>query len=210
MTAPLTIRETLLVFHREMARVDTNTKNLADIDAEIKRVALADAPFASALLEAERVRVESRIVEYQNDAIRTAAALLCLRTGEGGECDIDKPAIRPKGKPTKAESAARGVKDTDQPADRPAFAKSPKSPTGDPQADATLATAADAFVATISDDRTPEQARLVLADRGWHVGDMDLLTPTALIEVARRCLRPEQTETNADGSVTVAGGEVIS
>lgn len=209
MTTP-SIRETLLAFARDMARVATNQKNLDDINNELRLLAASPVPFAQALLETERSRVMRRIDEYERDAIQTAAALLCLRTGEGGECDIDKPAIRPKGKPTKAESAARGVKDTDQPADRPAFAKSPESPTGDPQADATLATAADAFVATISDDRTPEQARLVLADRGWHVGDMDLLTPTALIEVARRCLRPEQTETNADGSVTVAGGEVIS
>lgn len=209
MTTP-SIRETLLAFARDMARVATNQKNLDDINNELRLLAASPVPFAQALLETERSRVMRRIDEYERDAIQTAAALLCLRTGNDGECDIDKPAIRPKGKPTKAESAARGVKDTDQPADRPAFAKSPKSPTGDPQADATLATAADAFVATISDDRTPEQARLVLADRGWHVGDMDLLTPTALIEVARRCLRPEQTETNADGSVTVAGGEVIS
>ena len=52
-------------------------------------------------------------------------------------------------------------------------------------------------------------APLYLRERDWSDRDLDLLTPTALIEVARRNLRPEQVEINEDGGAGVAGGEVI-
>lgn len=202
MTPTPTIREAFLDAFYAMSRVSTNIKNLSDIDAEIAALS-GTAPFAVALLTTERARVASRIKEYEDDAIRTAAARLCLRTDDSGGCDIDLPAKRPAGRPTKTEAAARAKVGSEA-------TPAPTSPTGDPAADAALATAADAFMAAIADDRTPGQVRLVLSDLDWAVDEMSQYSDTALAYAAKHGLGPSQVTRMDDGGMRVdATGEVI-
>ena len=179
------------------------TAETADIDAQI--VAKED--------EASRVNGELRALLNRREAMETkhnAALYVALHvkvdplTGE---------AVARQGKPTKAAVAARATEPPDPPPADPAPKGEAKAPpeslTGDPKADTALADAADAFMATISDDRTPAQVRLVLADLDWAVDEMNQYSDTALAYAARHRIGP-QSVTLVDGGMQIdATGEVI-
>lgn len=199
MNATPSIRETLLTFH---ARANLATEHLRREAEQLREEAPCLGPAFAVirrLVAARLGEIEHEADVLERDLIADAAALLCCRTDDTGGCDIDRPAKRPAGRPTRTEAAARARAGTEPHADPPTSTTTTETPT----------TGADALMAAISDDRTPEQARIVLHERDWSDRDLDLLTPTALIEVARRNLRPEQVEINEDGGAGVAGGEVI-
>lgn len=204
MTTP-SILETALALHTALTRATAAEVDEASrIDDELQQLPAGGYPLARSMLTGRAADVQVRLVTARRAIVAEYAALLCLRTDDDGGCDIDLPAKRPAGRPKKTEAAAlaaaRAALATNPPADPSASAATAETP---------ATPGADAFFAVVANSRTPEQARVVLRERSWAERDMDLLTATALIEVARRNLRPEQVEINEDGGAGVAGGEVI-
>jgi hypothetical protein len=212
------ILDTLLAAFRDHTSATCGLDDrIANLTAELDRVP-ESCPSARGYLSLEICRAQDEQAGAARSIALRTALIYGLRTGKDGECNIDKPPIWPKGPPTKAESAARGYVESESPAGPPASTAPPKTPApgptpdeiADSMLDACASTpAADAFMAAIADDHTPGQARIVLRDRDWSDRDMDLLTSTALVEVARRNLRPGQVEITAEGGAGVEGGEVI-
>lgn len=169
----------------------------ADACADIARLE-DEVRAANGALYAAQNRLAAIVTRHNADLYRDLHVKVDPVTGD---------AVARQGKPTKAAQAARSVS---APVERDEAMPAPTSATGDPAADVALATAADAFMAAISDDRTPEQARIVLADIDWAVDEMDQYSDTALVYAAKHGLGPSQVTRTDDGGMQVdATGEVI-
>lgn len=153
------------------------------IDDELAQLPPVGFTYARSMLTERRAALTATTEQTTRAIVAAAAAKLALRTGPDGECDIDKPAIRPKGPPTKAEKAAREVK-VDPP---------PTMQAGEPGA------AADAFFATLS-DRAPASDLEAL---GWHDGAVGLSDLQTRVVVKHQIV-PDEVAGFVVGGVVVA------
>ena len=199
MTTP-SIRETLLTFH---ARANLATEHLRREAEQLRE----EAPCLGPAFAVTRRLVAARLGEIEHEAdvlerdlIADAAALLCLRTDDSGGCDIDLPAKRPAGRPTRTEAAARARVGTEPPADPPTPTATTETPTA----------GADAFMAAVADSRDPGQVRLVLSDLDWAVDEMNQYSDTALAYAAKHGLKPSEVTRTDDGGMQIGvDGDVI-
>lgn len=155
------------------------------IDDELAQLPPGGFAYARSMLTERRAALTAATEQATRAIVAAAAARLSLRTGPDGECDIDKPAIRPKGPPTKAEKAAREVK-----ADPP-----PTMQAGEPGA------AADAFFATLS-DRAPAAELEAL---GWTDETAAALSDVQSRVVVKHQIEPAEVTALVSNGVSVRG-----
>lgn len=128
MTTPSILDTFLTAFRDHTSATCGLDDRIARLTAELERVP-ESCPSARGYLSLEICRAK----DEQDGAARSialrAALILGCRTGNDGECNIDKPPKWPKGPPTKAENAARGNVGTEPPADPPPPTTTPETPT---------------------------------------------------------------------------------
>jgi hypothetical protein len=138
----------------------TARADIACITDELGQLPPTGFTLARTMLSQRREALADDVVTKTRAAVTIAAAKLSLRTGPDGECDIDKPAVRPKGPPTKAEKAARAT-----------------APAGDPPPAMQASTESQAFFDAVA-DRAPaaELETLGWTDAGEGLSDVQTRT----------------------------------